>query len=163
MAIWRAPAELRDSNPRLCQRTNQERQLIAIVTAVAELATAPDYRGCTLRNTYTELAGRDHPAHRVIVEHYTSRLAQLHALAERAQAQDPGALAAKIALIIDGLNANGAILGARSTADAATALAREVVAAATARDARPVEKSRSLHREKSLGRSSVAVPRESEP
>jgi AcrR family transcriptional regulator len=106
-------------------------QIIAIVEAVAAQAVADGFRGCPLRNAYAEFPDPSHPAHRTVVAHYTDRTADLRSLATRAGAADPEALADRITLIIDGLNANGPVLGTAGSARAATAFARDAVRAAT--------------------------------
>ncbi len=106
-------------------------QLIAIVRAVAEKATAPGTRGCALRNAHAEFPDANHPAHQVAVEHFSAMRAQLLDLAERAGARNPRMLADRIVLIIDGLYANGAVFGGDGAAAAAVAFAEEVVLAQT--------------------------------
>jgi hypothetical protein len=56
---------------------------------------------------------------------------QFEDLAERAGARDPRALADRIMLIIEGLNANGAVLGRSGAASEAVTFAEDVVRAAT--------------------------------
>jgi AcrR family transcriptional regulator len=106
-------------------------QLVGIVRAVAADVSGPGYRGCALRNTYAEFPERDHPAHRVSIDHVKTMRAELRRLAEQAGAEDPDTLAARVMLILDGLYTNGIVLGGES-ADTAVALAEEVVRAATA-------------------------------
>jgi AcrR family transcriptional regulator len=102
-------------------------QLVAIVSMVAELATAPGFRGCTVRNTHAEFPGEDHPAHAIAISYYNLVHDGLLDLAKRAGAADPRTLADRIMLIIDGLNANGAARGRDGAAPAAVAFAEEVV------------------------------------
>lgn len=106
-------------------------QLIALVGAVADQAVADGFRGCPLRNAYAEFPEEDHPAHQVIVRHYSERQAALRELARRAEARDPDALADRITLLIDGLNANGPVLGKSGAARVAATFAEEIVKAAT--------------------------------
>ncbi|MGH3430250.1 MAG: TetR/AcrR family transcriptional regulator, partial [Mycobacteriales bacterium] len=80
-------------------------QIIAIVKAAAAKATAPDARGCPLRNTHAEFPEADHPAHQVAVEHFHAVRAQLLGLARQAGAADPEILTDRLLLIIDGLYA----------------------------------------------------------
>lgn len=112
-------------------------QLVAIVSAVATKATTAGARGCALRNTYAEFPDHDHPAHRVAEEHIKSVRVLLHDLAKRTGAADPGALADRIMLILDGVYINGATLGPTGAAPSAVAFAEEVVAAATRPAAEP--------------------------
>lgn len=106
-------------------------QLVAIVRAVAEKAITNGARGCALRNTYAEFPDVDHPAHRVAAEHFKSQRVLLHDLAKQTDAPDPATLADRVMLILDGVYANGATLGAAGAASAAVAFTEEVVAAAT--------------------------------
>lgn len=105
-------------------------QLVAVVANVAEQAVEPRFRGCPLRNAYADFP-ESHPAHRVITAHYSDRQVHLRELAVRARARDPETLADRIALIVDGLNGNGAVLGKNGAADAAVAFAEDAVRAAT--------------------------------
>jgi AcrR family transcriptional regulator len=107
--------------------TDPARRLIALVGAVAKRAAADGFRGCPLRNAYAEFPDETHPAHQVIVAHYTERQDHLRELAQRAQARDPDALSDRIALIIDGINANGAVLGRTGALGAAVTFAEDTV------------------------------------
>ncbi len=102
-------------------------QLVAIVRVAADDIAGPTFRGCALRNTHVEFPDPDHPAHRVAVEHLVALRAQLRELAERAGADDPGTLADRVMLILDGLQTNGAVLGRDGPAAAAVELAEQVV------------------------------------
>lgn len=106
-------------------------QLVAIVRAVAAKATTNGTRGCALRNTYAEFPDAGHPAHRVAADHFEAVRALLHDLAKQTDAPDPGTLADRVMLILDGVYANGATLGPAGAASAAVAFTEEVVAAAT--------------------------------
>jgi AcrR family transcriptional regulator len=106
-------------------------QLVAMVRAVGRQIAAPDFRGCPFRVSYAEFPDQDHPAHKVAVQHVKNLRTQLRSLAKRAGARDPRALADRLMLIIDGLYINGAMLGPKGAATAATALAQELVDAST--------------------------------
>jgi AcrR family transcriptional regulator len=106
-------------------------QLVAVVRAAAEAATAPEFRGCPLHNTHAEFRDPDHPAHRVAIDYVNAMRVQFEDLAGRAGARDPRALADRIMLIIEGLNANGAVLGRSGAASEAVTFAEDVVRAAT--------------------------------
>ncbi|HEV2778874.1 MAG TPA: TetR/AcrR family transcriptional regulator [Actinophytocola sp.] len=106
-------------------------QLVAIVRDAADKATVAGTRGCPLRNAFAEFPDPDHPAHRVAVDHFAAVRARLLEIAEQTGARDPGPLADRIMLIIDGLYANGAILGPNGAAAAAVRFAEDVVNAAT--------------------------------
>ena len=47
-------------------------QLVAIVRATVQHATAPGYRGCPVHNAHAEFPNTTHPAHPVAVEHFTA-------------------------------------------------------------------------------------------
>lgn len=103
------------------------RRLVAIVAATAEHALGDEFRGCPLRNAYAEFPDPGHPAHQVIVDHYTGRQRYLRELAREAGAADPDVLAARIALLIDGINANTPVMGENGAVGAAVAFAEEAV------------------------------------
>jgi AcrR family transcriptional regulator len=107
--------------------TDPAQRLIALVKAVAKRAVEDGFRGCPLRNAYAEFPEPAHPAHEVIVAHYTERQDHLRELAQRARAYDPDKLADHIALIIDGINANGAVLGKTGAVGAAVTFAEDTV------------------------------------
>ena len=106
-------------------------QLVAMTRAVARQIAAPDFRGCPFRIAYAEFPDDDHPAHTVAVRHVKNLRAQLRRLAKRAGADDPGTLADRVMLVIDGLYVNGAMLGPRGAASAAVSLVEELVRAST--------------------------------
>lgn len=106
-------------------------QLVAVVRAVADEATASGTRGCALRNTLAEFPDPEHPVHRLAVAHFSRVRAQLRGLAEETGTADPGTLADRIMLIIDGLYANGATLGADGAACVAIRFAEDVVGVAS--------------------------------
>ena len=105
--------------------------LVALVRAVVEQVTAPEFRGCPFRIAYAEFPDEAHPAHQVALRHVKQLRARLRGLATRAQAQHPRALADRIMLIIDGLYVNGAMLGRRGAAAGAVAFAEELVHSST--------------------------------
>jgi len=102
-------------------------RLIAIVRVTAGRATAPGYRGCPVSNTHAEYADQNHPARAEAVGHYQDIRRVLQVLAAQAGAPDPHTLGDRLALIIDGVNVNGAILGREGAAAAAVAFAEDVV------------------------------------
>jgi AcrR family transcriptional regulator len=111
-------------------------QLVAIVQAIVEHAIAPGYRGCPIHNAYAEFPGAEHPARPVAMGHFMAVQDLLLDLSKQAGATDPATLADRLALIIDGANANGAALGKEGSATAAVAFAQDIVRAAIPADAR---------------------------
>jgi AcrR family transcriptional regulator len=106
-------------------------QLVAVVRATASAVAAPGYRGCPFQNVYAEFPEPEHPAHQISIAHRNDILAHLRQIAERTGTPDPETLADRILLIIDGVYANGAVLGSNGAAAVAVAFAEEVVRAAT--------------------------------
>ena len=107
-------------------------QLVAVVRAVAGQVRDADYHGCPFLNTHSEFRDPGHPAHQVSAGHFDALRRQLHAIAAQGGFQDPGAVAEQILLIIYGLYATAAVLGAHDTAPNAVALAEETVRGADA-------------------------------
>ncbi len=111
-------------------------QLVAMVQVAADEVAAPGFRGCPFVNTYAEFPDPSHPAHRVSVDGVNHMRARLREIAGRANADDPSTLADRLMLIIDGLYANGAVLGINGAAASGVAFARDLVEAATRNDRR---------------------------
>ncbi|SFW73483.1 DNA-binding transcriptional regulator, AcrR family [Amycolatopsis australiensis] len=108
-----------------------ERQLVELVREVGVRINVPGSRGCPLRNTFAEFPEREHPAHRLSMDHFVRVRTQLRRLAARTPAPDPERLADRIMFIIDGLYTNGPIFGDEG-AKAAIAFAEDVVRVETA-------------------------------
>jgi hypothetical protein len=98
-----------------------------MVDAVARQLAGADFHGCPFRTTHAQFPDDAHPAHRVAVQHVKDLRARLRRLARRAGTRDPGAVADRLMVIIDGLYINGSMLGRTSAATAAVALAEELV------------------------------------
>ena len=105
-------------------------QLVALVQDAADRVAEPGYRGCPFQNVHAEFPDPEHPANRISVEHRAEILSALRNLAEEAGASDPQTLAGRVLLIVDGVYANGALLGSHGASAAAVEFAREVVRAA---------------------------------
>lgn len=77
-------------------------QVLAVFERLTGWIASEAFRGCPFVNTATELADRDHPAHRVARE-YKLRLRDYFARqAERGNARDPGLLADQLLVVFDG-------------------------------------------------------------
>jgi AcrR family transcriptional regulator len=111
-------------------------QLLEIVRSAVGKVAGPDFRGCPFLNTHAEFPDPDHPAHQVAVDQLAEERALLRGIAEQAGAADPGALADRIVLILQGVNANAAVLGADGAATSAVAFADDVIRAAVPKRAR---------------------------
>jgi AcrR family transcriptional regulator len=105
--------------------TDPAAQLVAVVRAVAGQVGDPGYRGCPFLNTHGEFRDPAHPAHRVSVEHFEALRRQLHGIAAQGALPNPHDVAERFLLIIYGLYATGAVLGAADTAASAVALAEQ--------------------------------------
>jgi AcrR family transcriptional regulator len=104
-------------------------QLVAAVRAVAGQVCDADYHGCPFLNTHAEFRDPGHPAHQVSVGHFDALRRQLHAIAAQGGWPDPHGVAERILLIIYGLYATAAVLGAHDAAPNAITLAEETVRA----------------------------------
>ncbi|WIY02149.1 TetR/AcrR family transcriptional regulator [Amycolatopsis mongoliensis] len=107
-----------------------ERQLVELVREVGVRATRPGSRGCPLRATLAEFPEPRHPAHRVAVDQLVRARTRLRELAGETSAADPGRLADRVMVIIDGLYASGPVFGG-DAAEAAVTFAEDVVCAET--------------------------------
>ncbi|MGK3202541.1 TetR/AcrR family transcriptional regulator [Amycolatopsis sp. MEPSY49] len=105
-------------------------QLVELVREVGVRVNVPGTRGCPLRNTFAEFPEREHPAHRVSMDHFVRVREQLRELAAETSAADPERLADRIMFIIDGLYTNGPIFGEEGTRTAVT-FAEDVVRSET--------------------------------
>ncbi len=116
-------------------------QLVAVVRTAVDRVSAPGFRGCPFLNIHAEFPDPAHPAHRIAVEHRAEVRAHLRSVAKQAGAREPEVLADRIMLIIDGVYANGAVLGNEGAAPAAVTFAEEIVRAAILSPALPETRS----------------------
>jgi AcrR family transcriptional regulator len=100
-------------------------QMLALVRAVYDEISDPGFRGCRFLNTSGEFRDPDHPGHRESEGHLRDIHQQFDDLAELAGAENPNVLADELMLIIDGMYANGAVLGASAPAARGVELAAE--------------------------------------
>ncbi|MFG3257754.1 TetR/AcrR family transcriptional regulator [Streptomyces sp. NPDC048172] len=87
-------------------------------------AQDPDFNGCAFLNAYGELASGSEGVVRAVRDHKSALRGQLLHLTEATGAADPRALAAQLALLLD-----GALSGAHVSGSAAPALDARAVAA----------------------------------
>lgn len=104
-------------------------RLVAVVRAVADQVRDADYHGCPFLNTHSEFRDPGHPARQVSADHFGALRRELHAIAAQGGFQDPHAVAEQVLLIVYGLYATAAVLGAHDSAPNAVALAEETVRA----------------------------------
>jgi AcrR family transcriptional regulator len=101
-------------------------QLMSLVRAEVD-SICPGFRGCALRNTLNEFPDPGHPARQVVVAQQRTRRALLRDLAAQAGADDPGALADRIVLVLDGLLTSGTVLGTDGPARVGVELAEQII------------------------------------
>jgi AcrR family transcriptional regulator len=106
-------------------------QLVAITKLAAAQVEIPDYRGCAFRNCYSEFRDPGHPVGEVAAAQLRDVSAHIHDLAGRTGAADPGLLAERVWLVIEGLYASGAHPGSERAGEVAVALVEELVANAS--------------------------------
>jgi AcrR family transcriptional regulator len=106
-------------------------QLVAVVRWTTEQAVMPSYRGCPVHNTHAEFPDPGHPAHAMALRYAERIRSAMTEIAREAGAADPHTLADRLVLVIDGVNVSGATLGNDGPAQAAVALAEDLVRTAT--------------------------------
>jgi AcrR family transcriptional regulator len=101
-------------------------QIVALFERLGARTTAPGFRGCPMTNAAIEFAEPEHPGRRLAAAHKHELRERLPALAGRAGAHDPAALADGLVLLFEGCYASSQTFGqdgpARSVAAAAAAL-----------------------------------------
>jgi AcrR family transcriptional regulator len=124
-AWWERAARIAERDP------DPAHQLLELVGAVYDEIADPGFNGCRFLNTSNEFRDPDHAGHRESVEHLREIHEQFASLARQAGADDPGALADELVLIVDGMYANGAVLGPGGPAGRGVSAAAERIAART--------------------------------
>ena len=81
------------------------KQLVQYFEDLSGRASAPGYRGCPFVNVATEFPDAMHPARRSVDSNKSRLMARLTALAQKAGAKDPVALAEELALLVEGIYA----------------------------------------------------------
>lgn len=101
--------------------------LLAVLDSVLRDTMRTGFRGCPFYNASVEFADADHPA-RVMAAAYKQGLVdRLRLLAGRLHPGRGDELAARLALIIDGMYLSAGILGSNGPASYGHALARQVI------------------------------------
>jgi len=77
-------------------------QLLAMFEALGEWFARPDFRSCMFIKAAGEYPEAGHPIHAQSAEHKRLILTHVRALAERAGARDPDALARQLLLLVEG-------------------------------------------------------------
>ena len=106
---------------------NPAGQLLALVRRAVEDAADPNFYGCPFSKSVAEYPDESHPVREVVTKQRIAMLASIRQIAAEGGAHNADALAARIVLIMDGINANGAVLGGQGSASFAEAFAEDVV------------------------------------
>ncbi|RTL70641.1 MAG: TetR/AcrR family transcriptional regulator [Pseudonocardiaceae bacterium] len=107
-------------------------QLVALVREVADRVAGPSYRGCALRNFLAESPDVGGDAGAVAREYLAASRDRIATLVARLGVADPGTLADRIRLVVEGLYAGAPDPRRAELGDAAVALVRDLVEAAAA-------------------------------
>ncbi|PWU58309.1 TetR/AcrR family transcriptional regulator [Micromonospora globispora] len=106
-------------------------RLRALVGEIAATATRPDFRGCAFRLYLTEFPEDEGEPARVARDYLRDTRAEIDGLVARLDVSDPGQLADRIWLIVEGLYASAARPGTAAAAATATRLVEDLLADAT--------------------------------
>lgn len=104
-----------------------EERLLAAFEAYGEWLLGDDYRGCAFINAASEIADPTHPARKVILAHKGGVREHLARLAAEAGVENPGVLAEKLLLLLEGATVTAAIRKSREPLDVARSMARDLV------------------------------------
>jgi AcrR family transcriptional regulator len=85
-------------------------ELAAHMRWIGERLVRENYRGCPQINVAAEFAVQDHPARKVAQRHMQALRSRLHAIAKRLGAPKPSALAAQLALLVNGAFVSASLL-----------------------------------------------------
>lgn len=108
-------------------------RLLAVFDAYRESVVSGELRGCAFVNCAAEFPDRDHPARRVVREHKAGLRRRLAGLAAEAGAEEPGVLAERLFVLLEGAYVSAALEGDEGVVGCARDLGAEIVAAATGR------------------------------
>ena len=106
------------------------RQLEALFDEIGRRTTRAGYRGCPFTNAAVEFPEPDHPGRAVAAANKRELRRRLAALARKAQARDPLALADQLVLLAEGAYTIAQTLPDENPARAVAAAARTLIAAA---------------------------------
>jgi len=116
---------------RLSDYGDSRDRLMAVCDAYREYFTAREMRGCAFVNCAAEFPDPDHPARRVVREHKAGVRRRIEALAAEAGGVDPGTLAERVFVVLEGAYVTGALEGDEGVLGRARELVADLVAAAT--------------------------------
>ena len=104
-----------------------EERLLAVFGAYGEWLVGDDYRGCGFANAVAEIPDPDHPGRIVARRHKEGVREHLEVLAGEAGFGEPGALAERLLLLLEGATATAAMRRSGEPLDVARATARELM------------------------------------
>ena len=104
-----------------------EERLLVVFRAYGEWLVRGDFRGCAFANAVTELPDPDHPARAVARRHKEGVEEHLAALAEDAGFDEPGALAERLLILLEGATATAAMRRSAEPLGAARSVAQELL------------------------------------
>jgi len=107
-------------------------QLEALFEVLAEWVEGPDFHGCLFINATAEYGADDDPIHRAAAAHKAMLRHWLTALAAKAGAADPEALAAELLILKEGLIVTAQVSGQGSGPSGAAATAQRLAMRAIA-------------------------------
>ena len=102
-------------------------RLLAVFEAYGEWLVGGDYRGCAFINAASEISNPDHPAMEVVLSHKTGVEKHLAGLAAEAGLQEPGTLAGKLLLLLEGAAVTASMRKNREPLDTARAMAQSLI------------------------------------
>jgi len=104
-----------------------EEKLLAVFGAYGEWLVGDDFRGCAFANAVAEIPDPDHPARIVARRHKEGVRDHLAALAGDAGFGEPGDLADRLLLLLEGATATAAMRRSGEPLDVARSTARELM------------------------------------
>ena len=104
-------------------------RLLAVFEAYEEWLVGEDFRGCAFANAAAEIPDPEHPARAVARRHKEGVEEHLTVLAKEAGFDEPGTLAGRLLLLLEGAAATAAMRRSREPLGIARSLARELLAA----------------------------------
>ena len=107
-------------------------KLLAFFESLQGYVSSPACHGCPFINVATEYPERDHPGHKVGLEHKQSVRARFHELAQQAGARQPEVLADQLSLLMDGAYVASRMFGTRNPASHLASAAKVLIDAQVA-------------------------------
>ena len=112
------------------QTDDPREQLVAFFAQLESFVRLPDFRGCPFANASSELADRDHPAHKVVRRHKERIRKWLRSRAKAAGAADPELLSRELMLVFAGVQSEALLERSVRPARDALTVARALIDAA---------------------------------